>query len=366
MNKSICHNLLLSVAVAATTLSSIAAQSQEGRLYINPAIGYQDFDSDRDLDGEMSWSLGGEYRFGDSLAAELRYFATNPDFDQGNEDVDVSQLYLDGLYYFAPQTETFQPFALVGLGRAQFDGGQSDKTGTQGALGGGVRYLFNDNWSLRGDVRAIRGFDDSTWDSMANIGISYAFGSSAPAAVADPDSDGDGVPDSRDNCPNTVAGAQVNASGCEMDNDGDGVVNRLDRCLNTPKGYEVNDDGCMLVRSEEVSFDLSLRFAYDSAVVENYDEEQVQRVVTFMKDHPAATTVIEGHTDANGSDAYNVKLSERRASAVEALLVQQNGVDASRISSVGYGEAKPIADNGTDQGRDANRRVVAKVRAKGK
>lgn len=365
--KNSCHRLLLSVAIAATAMSSITAQSQEGRLYINPAIGYQDFDSERDLDGEMSWSLGGEYRFGDNWATELRYFSTNPDFDKGNDDADVDQFYLDGLYYFAPQTQTLQPFALLGLGRAEFDGGQSSKKETQGALGGGVRYLFNDNWSLRADARAIRGFDNSTWDSMLNIGISYAFGSASPApvAVVDGDSDRDGVADSRDNCPNTVAGAQVDANGCELDDDGDGVVNRLDRCLNTPKGYEVNEEGCMLVRSEEVSFDLSLRFAYDSAAVENYDEEQVQRVVTFMKDHPAATTVIEGHTDANGSDAYNMKLSQRRATAVEALLVEQNGVDASRISSVGYGEARPIADNETDQGREANRRVVAKVRAKG-
>lgn len=368
MKKSSCHNLLLSVAVAAAAMSSISAQSEEGRFYINPAIGYQEFDSERNLNGEMTWSLGGEYRFGDNWATELRYFDTNPDFDGSNGDVDVSQFYLDGLYYFAPQTQSLQPFALLGLGRAEFDGGQLDKKETQGALGGGARYLLNDNWSLRGDVRAIRGFDNSTWDSMVNFGVSYAFGSAAPAAVAvvDSDSDGDGVADSRDNCPNTIPGAMVDTNGCALDDDGDGVVNGLDRCLNTPQGYDVNKEGCMLVRSEEVSFDLSLRFAHDSAAVENYDDEQVQRVVTFMKDHSAATTVIEGHTDASGNEAYNVKLSQRRANAVEALLVEQNGVDASRVSSVGYGEARPIADNDTTQGRDANRRVVAKVRAEGK
>ena len=251
MKNSSYSRLLLSVAIAATALSSITGQSEEGRFYINPAIGYQDFDSDRDLDGEMSWSLGGEYRFGNNWATELRYFATNPDFDRGNGDADVSQYYLDGLYYFAPQTKSFQPFALLGLGRAEFDAGKWDKNETQGALGGGVRYLLNDNWSLRGDVRAIRGFDDSTWDSMVNLGVSYAFGgSAAPVAVVDSDGDGDGVADSRDNCPNTMAGAQVDANGCALDDDGDGVVNSMDRCLNTPQGYEVNKEGCMLVRSE--------------------------------------------------------------------------------------------------------------------
>ncbi|MNT90758.1 Outer membrane porin F precursor [compost metagenome] len=84
-----------------------------------------------------------------------------------------------------------------------------------------------------------------------------------------------------------------------------------------------------------------------------------------MKQYPQTTTVVEGHTDSVGPDAYNQKLSQRRADAVKQVLVQ-DGVEASRVSSVGYGESRPVADNGTAEGRAVNRRVEAQVEAQAK
>ena len=329
--------------VIATAATSTATLAENGRFYINPAIGYQDFDSDRNLDGEMSWSLGGEYRFGRNWAAELRYFDTEPEFDKGDGDADVSQYYLDGLYYFSGQAAKWQPFALLGVGHAEFDSSrssQSDSKETQGALGGGVRYAFTDNWSLRADVRAIHGFDDSTWDSMVNVGISYAFGSLASAAPA------------------VVPAVTKSAA---LDSDGDGVINENDRCLNTPAGVVVNAEGCVLTRAKEVSFDLSLRFAHDSDVVEAYDSAELEKVAAYLREHSTATGAIEAHTDNTGNTAYNKTLSERRARAVEKLLVEKYGVNVGRITSAGYGEERPIADNNTVEGRQANRRVVVKL-----
>jgi OOP family OmpA-OmpF porin len=75
-----------------------------------------------------------------------------------------------------------------------------------------------------------------------------------------------------------------------------------------------------------------------------------------MKDNPGLKVSVEGHTDSVGSDAYNERLSERRAHAVKDYLVHQ-GIDASRISTVGYGEAKPVASNKTESGRAQNRRA---------
>jgi OOP family OmpA-OmpF porin len=74
-------------------------------------------------------------------------------------------------------------------------------------------------------------------------------------------------------------------------------------------------------------------------------------------------TVVEGHTDSKGTNAYNLSLSQRRAEAVRQVLIDQFKVEPSRLSSVGYGEERPVADNKTEQGRQLNRRVVAVVSA---
>jgi OOP family OmpA-OmpF porin len=85
-----------------------------------------------------------------------------------------------------------------------------------------------------------------------------------------------------------------------------------------------------------------------------------------MKQYPQTTTVVEGHTDSVGPDAYNQKLSERRANAVKQVLTQQYGVESTRVDSVGYGETRPVADNATEEGRAVNRRVEAQVEAQSK
>ena len=82
----------------------------------------------------------------------------------------------------------------------------------------------------------------------------------------------------------------------------------------------------------------------------------VDRLAQFMRDYPERSVRIEGHTDAAGSDDTNQSLSERRAQAVREALLQR-GLEAPRIGAVGYGEARPIANNETAAGRQQNRRV---------
>ena len=134
------HGKTLRLAcLLSTTVIAGSVSAADGRFYINPAIGYQDFDSDRGLDEATTLSIGGEYRYGDNWAAELRYLDSSPDFERGAGDVDVNQYYIDSLYYFAPATEKLQPFALLGLGHAEFDSKFGDAKETQANLGGGVR-----------------------------------------------------------------------------------------------------------------------------------------------------------------------------------------------------------------------------------
>ena len=83
-----------------------------------------------------------------------------------------------------------------------------------------------------------------------------------------------------------------------------------------------------------------------------------------MGEYADTVVTIEGHTDSQGADAYNQKLSQSRADAVKAALITKYGVSADRVSAIGYGEAKPIADNNTAAGREQNRRVVGQVSTK--
>lgn len=113
--------------------------------------------------------------------------------------------------------------------------------------------------------------------------------------------------------------------------------------------------------AEPVRVELDVKFDFDRAVVKQDSMSDIQNLADFMQQYGQTSTVVEGHTDSVGTDAYNQRLSERRANAVRDVLVNQFGVDASRVDSVGYGEARPVADNATAEGRAINRRVEAEV-----
>jgi len=168
----------------------------------------------------------------------------------------------------------------------------------------------------------------------------------------DRDSDGDGVPDSRDRCPGTPAGVRVDSSGCPIDSDGDGVIDGRDKCPDTPKGEKVDADGCsrVLMRFENMEFD------FDSAALKPSSASVLDSAVRFLVDNPERKVRVEGHTDSRGSNTYNQGLSQRRAQAVRNYLVSK-GISADRLSVSGKGEDNPIASNDTDAGRARNRRV---------
>lgn len=114
---------------------------------------------------------------------------------------------------------------------------------------------------------------------------------------------------------------------------------------------------------EAVRVELDVKFDFDKDRVKEESYGDIKNLADFMNQYPQTTTTVEGHTDSVGSDAYNQKLSERRANAVREVLVNQYGVDGSRVSTAGYGETRPVADNATDAGRAINRRVEAEVEA---
>jgi len=141
----------------------------------------------------------------------------------------------------------------------------------------------------------------------------------------DPDTDGDGVRDSKDYCPGTVKGARVDINGCP---------------------YVVT---------------LHLQFSFDNDVFEDEKSyEDVMKLAKFMNKYPVYSATIVGHTDSQGAANYNVKLSERRAKIVLDTLVSK-GISPSRLSSIGRGESEPIAKNDTKEGRFDNRRTEVEL-----
>ncbi|NOY69464.1 MAG: OmpA family protein [Deltaproteobacteria bacterium] len=164
------------------------------------------------------------------------------------------------------------------------------------------------------------------------------------------DSDGDGVPDTIDKCPETICIDQVDEKGCPilMDSDKDGVPDKKDACPGTPKGLTVDSNGCWVMYMTNFSFD---RFKIQPKYFEGLDF-----AAGVMKSNPEIRAEIQGHTDNKGTTAYNHGLSIERARAVVAYLVKK-GVPEKQIKAVGYGFDRPLQSNDTEEGRAQNRRV---------
>ena len=148
-------------------------------------------------------------------------------------------------------------------------------------------------------------------------------------------------------------------SGRCADSDGDGVCDHRDRCPNTPKGAAVLNDGCHLSDITPLRLD-GVFFEFDSATLTVNSIRVLQSAVTVIQRSDADLIEVAGHTDSMGSDEYNMQLSQRRAQSVLGYFIKQ-GIDASRLQARGYGETTPTDTNDTERGRSRNRRVELRV-----
>jgi len=174
-----------------------------------------------------------------------------------------------------------------------------------------------------------------------------------------PDKDGDGIPDKDDVCPNVKGLKEF--KGCP-DKDGDGIPDKDDKCPNV-KGIKANK-GCPEVK-EEVKKVLEqalygIKFQSGKDVITRVSFPILNNVVNILETNPEYKLYIAGHTDSQGDEAMNLDLSKNRAAAVKKYLIDK-GIAEGRLSSEGFGETKPVADNSTSQGRAENRRVELKI-----
>lgn len=413
------------IAVAGT---GIASEKAPYKSWVGGFVEYYNVDSDKPKPlGYLEDGIGGGaefgFRFKPQWATRIEFSALDIDTNLdrlGTRDPNNggSRVGIDAMYF----TENDAMYLFAGLKHESI--GESHRLAN---LGLGKHWHVNDNWRVITEAAVYHDFGEGFRDYGLKLGLAYIMGSTSKSS-APKDSDGDGVFDSLDQCPNTPPGTQVDSKGCNVDSDGDGVnnaidqcpgtpagqavdakgcnndldgdgvVNAADKCPNTPPGTKVGAKGCSLVLDsdqdgvldqadqcpntpltdkvdavgcsvfveQEVTVNLQVLFANNSAEIDNPNDPQFSEFTAFMNRFPNTQAVIEGHTSAVGQASYNQTLSERRANAVRQLLIDQYGLAADRMSAIGYGEERLLDSSNTPEASTKNRRIEAKVSAKEK
>lgn len=207
----------------------------------------------------------------------------------------------------------------------------------------GDAALNQRNWPICSAVGAVAGGGLGAIESSAWAGGGAAIGALVGGLICyaqDGDEDADGVHDRRDTCPDTPANTPVNPNGCAIKVYPDVPAQQA--------VAEPQDE--IIVLSDKVLFN------FDSATLTPQANDLLAQISNRLTDGAVISVLVKGHTDSVGSDAYNDKLSQRRADSVASFLVGQ-GIAANKIKAQGLGESQPVADNATDAGRAQNRRV---------
>ena len=314
-----------------------------------------------DSDDQRGADEGGGFRIGYGRSLDAKWYWETDLFggvlETGNSSItDLYQLGVStglswSLYDRDPSHWT--PY-LIGMVGAVYNDGQPDsRDGTDLTLAAGVgavsKSLFDNGIRLRAEARYLYDtYASDQTDLHVSVGIEIPLRGSivvervvyidrfheverevpVMVTVDDPDSDGDGIPDSRDQCPDTLAGARVDATGCIIESQTIALSNvafELGSDRLTPSSRDALDDIAASLRSQS------------DLIVE-----------------------VAGHTDSQGSDALNMDLSQRRADAVRRYLIEK-GVAQEQLTAKGYGPHQPVADNATVSGRAMNRRVEFRI-----
>lgn len=349
MNKKMTVGLLGASLLSLTT--SAVAQSRAEAWTLTPTVGGYLFDSKQDLESAPLFGLRAGYNFTENWGAELfgSYTLTESDRDSGpeaNVESDVFRFGGNVLYHFQP-TKKLVPFLAVGVGRYNITIPDLDRPKTNKTLaeyGGGLKYFVGPDFALRADIRHVIGFSPSIHNFEYTFGVTWEIGGVKPAALPIKEV----VPQVCETCAPPPP---------RVDSDGDGVEDALDKCPNTPKGFKVDKDGCIF---EQTIVLRAVNFVLDAYELTAPAKATLDEVAAIFVSQPGLSLQIGGHTDSTGSDQYNQKLSQRRADAVRTYLISK-GVDASHVAAKGYGESEPISSNESPEGRADNRRVEFKL-----
>ena len=346
------------VVIAALTTAGIlplaqADEYQDNRWYVSPFGTYLNT-ANRPNHTDSNWGAGmGVGKILDKhFNVEVRGFYNQFDLENRSKNAEIAGGTVDLQYYFF--RDKFSPYVVGAIGgiNTQFDGTNTSFGYKKGPFstgsfifetGLGATYELHDNFLLRADARYRLDTLTSDMDSphtvfndmTVNVGFVIPFGPKPTAAKYE-----------------APAPAPTPVADCStLDSDSDGVNNCDDRCAGTMSGSKVDAQGCPL------SLELKgVNFKYNSAELTFEAMAILDTVAENLIAYPDKHDIeVHGHTSSEGSNSYNMKLSQRRSQAVADYL-SMKGV-TNRLYARGYGESQPIADNSTEEGRSQNRRV---------
>lgn len=351
----------LSVAALAALVSPVLAQANDDadtRWYLAPYGSFVMTDDDRQTSDGWGGGLAVGKMLNEHFNVELKGFyndlgSSNAGLLGNSSDVDMAGGTLDLQYYLF--RDTFSPYAVIGAGAANTNTGNGDRIGFIGEAGLGFTYEICDHLLLRSDIRYRYnnnfGNDnnnnfllannttnsDDYHDMVVNVGFVIPLGEKAEKPQPRVEIS---LPE-----PKPVPDCST------RDDDNDGVNNCLDQCPGTIAGAKVDKHGCPI--SLEIR---GVQFKYDSAELTPSAKIILDGVAKSLMAYPLKNDLeVQGHTSSEGSDAYNLRLSQKRSQSVANYLKSQ-GVN-NKLTAHGYGERNPIADNSTEEGRSRNRRV---------
>ena len=320
-----------SVIFAMLLLSTVAnAEVQENKLGVN--IGATSIYNDNSINLD-EFSAGVTYQLNEvdtdiKPRLDLDYVKIS-DYKDITSFVKMSA---NGIYTFM-EDEMISPYIMAGLGYEVVNNDINNELDSRAFAQGGVGAVYhqgNDfDVNVEGKVLQTFGNDRQDNEVIVTAGVAIPVGTLFNHGVAE------------DECPVKISGA---------DEDRDGVTDAVDQCPNTPCYFTVDDLGCPVRATLRIHFDV------DKATIRPHSLPKVERFAEFLVANKGSNVKIDGHTDSDADDAYNMILSDKRANAVMHKLVEL-GVSANRLTAEGKGESMPVASNATPAGKSLNRRI---------
>ena len=305
LKKTFC--IIICIMMFMLILSNVvSAQVRPSTLSVTPYIGGYVFDKDQKLGDPLVYGISLGYNFTKYFGVEAsgEYIATKYDLHVADDrTTHVGNYRLDAIFNLIPDSRLV-PFVFAGFGGQSIDypGNVHHRADSAVDYGAGLKFFFTDWLALRGDVRQIYIFDGSMKDFEYTLGLSFYFGGSKPAPVA------------------------------------------KDEPIAEPKPEPIAKEKVMVAAAEPNIIVLvfeDIHFDFDKSTLKPLAKTLLKRNIQLLKDNPKTQVRIAGYTSASGTEEYNQKLSERRANAVQAYLINEGNISRDRLTKIGYGETNP-------------------------